>query len=290
MYFLFYLIFRLFEFFIPVFSRGFIRKLLGIQSLIFFYLMPFRKKVALCNLKLAFPEKSEEEILKIIKECYYNVLIVISEFFTLRRYKKSDFEKIICLTNPELIREKLSYGRGLILLSAHYGNWELTAYGVSLLCETPFNVVVKKQTNHRIDREINLIRSSGGNKMIEMTEVRHMLKCLTQGEILAMLGDQSSPEGNVKVKFFGYDVPFYEGPARLAMKNKTPILFGLSEPCDDLTYKVTLKEINLFTEGSTEENIRHIIQQYAEMLEFHIRKNPPQWLWFHRRFKSLIQY
>lgn len=285
-----YLAFRLFDKIVPFFNRRFLLKILKIKSYFFFYLLPIRKKISKANLKLVFPEKSENEISKIIRESYFNILTVIGEFFYLKKFREHDFENIIRLTNPELISKKVAYKKGLILLSAHYGNWELTAYAVSLLCGYPFNIVIKRQSNLKLDKQINYIRSYGGNKMIEMREVKEMLKCLSRGEILAMLGDQSSPEHNVRVRFFGYDVPFFEGVAALALRSGAPILFGVSRRRKDYIYEVELEEIKTLSGVSIEENVRHIIQQYASRLEFYIRENPSLWLWFHRRFKTLISY
>ncbi|MCI0448519.1 MAG: lysophospholipid acyltransferase family protein [Chlorobi bacterium] len=254
-------------------------------------MVPIRKKTAFYNLKLAFPDKTKREISKIIKGCYVNVLTVIAEFFYMKKFSRDDLFRIIKMTNIELIHEKLKLGKGIILISAHYGNWELTAYGVSQMFNKPFNVIVKEQANKKIDERINMIRSGKGNSMIDMKDARAVLSLLKENKIAAMLGDQSAPVENVKVNFFVKDVPTFEGAARFAIKTGAAVLFGVSQRNKDNTYSLTLHDIDTTKyKGSTEENIKALTQEHVELLIEYIKQRPDHWLWFHRRFKHLKQF
>jgi len=283
-----YILFLILRTFIPVFPLRFIQKAADLKGKMFYYLLPVRKKTAVENLKLAFPGISESEINKIVKGCYINVMTVIAEFFYLNKLSNKKLSDFLKMENQELITEKLKQGRGLILISGHYGNWELTACGASRLAGVPFNVIVKEQTNKRVNDAINRIRSSAGNRMIDMkNSLRDILSVLKSNGIVAMLGDQAAPKENVKIDFFVKDVPTFEGTARIAIKTGAAVLFGVSTRNSDGTYNVKLHEIetSVYTEAN-EENVRELTQKHADLLIEYIKERPDHWLWFHRRFKN----
>ena len=291
--FLLYVLFLFLEIIVPLFPLRFIQRVARLKGLFFYYFIPIRRKIACRNLKLAFPEKSESEINSIIKEAYVNVMTVIFEFFCLPRLQG---KKLLRLLNPDdlkLLTEKLNKGNGLIIVSAHFGNWELTAYGCAQLMGEPFNVIVKEQSNKLMNRRINRIRELGGNKMIEMNHAaREVLSLLRQNKIIAMLGDQSAPkESSVKVKFFTDDVPTFEGAAKFALKTGAPVVFGISVRREDGTYEIILKDIDVAKyEAYNEENIKELTQEHIYVLVELIKQHPGHWLWFHKKFKNILEY
>ena len=288
--FLLYVLFVLLGALIPLFPLKFIQFAARTKGKLFYYLLPIRKKTAVSNLKLAFPERSEEEIKNIVKGCYVNVLTVIGEFFYMRKLSVEKLHKLLKVKNIELMREKLKHGKGLIMISGHFGNWELTAYGVSKMLNIPFNVIVKEQTNKRVNEGINNIRTSGGNRMIDMrNSLREILTVLKSNGIVAMLGDQSAPKENVKVKFFVEGVPAYEGTARIAIKTGAEVMFGVSTRNPDGTYSLELQEIDTSKyKESNEENVKALTQAHVDLLAEYIKLRPDHWLWFHRRFKNVV--
>ena len=291
--FLLYVLFLILEKIVPLFPLRFIQRIARFKGLFFYYFIPIRKKAAYKNLKLAFPEKSESEISSIIRGTYINIMTVIFEFFFLPRLYG---EKLLRLLNPDdlaLINEKLKEGKGLIIVSAHFGNWELTAYGCAQLAGEPFNVIVKEQSNKQIDKRINRIRELRGNKMIQMSSAaREVLSLLRRNKIIAMLGDQSAPkENSVKINFFTEDVPTFEGAARFAIKTGAPVIFGISVRNEDGSYKIILKDIDVSKYSEyTEDNIVKLTQAHADVLAELIKKYPDHWLWFHKKFKHVLEY
>lgn len=288
-----YILFRLLEIIVPVFPLGWWYFWASVYSVIFAYVIPVRKKTAIANLKLAFPEKDRSEINSIVRCCYRNVLIVIFEFFYMRKMKIEKLRRMVKIKNPESIDNALGSHKGVVMLSGHFGNWELMVYACSRLTGHTFNIIVKEQTNTKLNERLNMIRESCGNKMIEMqTALRPTLKVLSENGIIAMLGDQSAPkEGSAQVDFFAKNVPTFEGAARFSIKTGAPLIFGYIVREKDYTYTLTLKEIDMsrYKEYS-EENIHALTQEHAKMLEIVIREHPDHWLWFHKRFKSNISY
>jgi KDO2-lipid IV(A) lauroyltransferase len=279
-----YFLFSALEKTVRLLSPGSARKLGRVFGFFFYYLFPVRKRAAIANLRLAFPHKGKDELRRILKGSYVNVWIVIMEFFCFQKLSADDFRKMINFSNPEIIEEKLEAGKGLILLSAHFGNWELMAYGASQIAGKPFNVVVKEQSNKKVDRLINRIRELHGNRMVEMKAApREVMRQLGENEIVAMLSDQFAPgENAVKVNFFVKGVPAYGGAAAIALRKGAAVLFGVGVRKKDFSYDLVLHEIE--TEG---KNVESVMQEYYDLLMDYIRRFPEQYLWFHRRFKHL---
>ena len=288
-----YLIFIYLRLISYIFPLRFSQLIAKFYAIVFYYFIPARKKVARQNIKLCFPELSGKDVNAIIKDTYVNVLTVITEFIYFPRLDNDKIKKLINITNPELILNKLKLGKGLILVGGHFGNWELMAFGVSRIVNEPFHVIVKEQSNKKIDKAINKIREMHGNKMIEMKQsLREVMKLLKENKIVAMIGDQSAPlESAAKVNFFVPDVPMFEGAARFALKTGAPIAFGVPFRNDDGTYTITLQEIN--PGGITEyndDNVVKLTQAHASLLEDAIKAKPGHWLWFHRKFKNILNY
>lgn len=289
MHFAVYILYLILKAAVPLFPLQLVRFSAKATGAFFFYLIPVRKSTALSNLKLAFPEKNNKELSRIIKGCYRNVFTVIGEFLFMQRFSDERMKKVMRITNPELIEEKLKAGKGLILISAHFGNWELTAYGCARTLGKKFNVVVKEQSNKRLDKAINRKRSSAGNEMIEMHgSLRKILRALNSGEIVAMLGDQAAPKENTKIHFFIDEVPAFEGTAKIAIKTGAAVLFGISIRNEEGNYDVTMQEIDTSKYGDTSEaNVKALTQTHIDLLVEEIKKHPDHWLWFHRRFKNV---
>ncbi len=284
-----FVLFWLLEKTIPLFPLKFIQAIARVKGKLFYYILPIRKSIARANLKLAFPDKSEDEINRIVKGCYVNVLTVIAEFFYMRSMSKQQMQKLLQFSNEELYRQKIKEGRGVIVISGHFGNWELTAFGSNRLTGVKINVVVKEQTNKRVNDGIERIRTAAGNRMIDMrNSLRQILAALKAGEVVAMLGDQSAPKENVKVDFFIKDVPTFEGTARIALKTRANVLFVVSVRDSDGTYQLKFHEIDVFKyKEPSEENVKALTQEHVNLLVGYIKSYPDHWLWFHKRFKHI---
>lgn len=258
-------------------------KLFGIFMFIF---IPYRKKVALENLKKSFPEKSDEEIRRILKLAYVNLGITFFEFMGFANLKISDFDGFVKLENFDVVVEALKKGKGLILMSGHFGNWELGAIATGIKIGKPLNVIVKKQRNKFVDREINKWRCWFGNKVIPMEKAfRESLRILSEGGIVALLADQSAPKEGLYVNFLGRPASTFTGPAIMSIRTGAPIVMGFAIREGNYGYRIVFEKIDFTPSESEDENIIKLTQLHISMLEKYIRLYPDHWLWFHRRWK-----
>jgi KDO2-lipid IV(A) lauroyltransferase len=200
---------------------------------------------------------------------------------------RDELEKAVVCPNINLIAEKHSEGKGLILLSAHFGNWEYVALSVSAQIKKTFNVVVKSQRNPYVNQWMNNVRTKWENKIIPLgPSIRNVYKEIKEQNIVAMVADQRGPANGIRVNFFGRKISVYPGPALLALKTGAPIIYGITVRQKDYSYIADLKEIS--TEnlvGNENEMVIELCQRQASHLESMIREHPEQWLWMHKLWK-----
>jgi KDO2-lipid IV(A) lauroyltransferase len=282
-----YIIFVLFSYSFRILGLGLSRKLASVLAFTFFYLIPIRKKVVLENLKIAFPNHDEVNNKELAFKIYSSFAVTLVEIMCLPFLNKSDLVNAVECSNPELIVEKFNEGKGVILLSSHFGNWEFIAISVAIQIQLPFSVVVKPLRNTLVYEWMNKGRTKFGNEVVPLgISIRKTYQTLKEKKIVAMVADQRGPKEGVKVDFFGKKVAVYTGPAALALKTGAPIICGIPIRENNFNYKVKLVEIPTNDlPDSEEEKILEISQRYTSYLEEVIREHPEQWLWMHKRWK-----
>jgi KDO2-lipid IV(A) lauroyltransferase len=282
-----YILFVLFSWCFRLLGLNLSRKFATILAFLFFYLIPIRKKVVFNNLKIAFPENDYRNNKKLAFKIYLSFTITLVEILSLPYMKRDKLFNAVECRNPELIVEKFKEGKGVILLSSHFGNWEFTAISVAIQIQLPFSVIVKPLRNPFVYEWMNKARTKFGNEVVPLgISIRKTYQTLKEKKIVAMVADQRGPAEGVKVDFFGKKVSVYTGPAALALKTGAPLICGIAIRQKNYKYKMVLVEISQqnLPEGE-EEKILEISQRYTSYLEKVIRENPEQWLWMHNRWK-----
>ena len=282
-----YILFVSFSYFIRLLGLRLSRKFSWICAFIFFYFIPIRKEVTLSNLKKAFPDYSQDKIRKIAFGSYRSFLIALIEILHLPAMRREDMKKAIICPNLSLIKEKYSENKGVILLSAHFGNWEYVAASAALQVDMPFHVVVKPQRNPYVTNWLNKMRTKWNNKVISLgISIREIYKNIKEKNLVAMVADQRGPYEGIRVDFFGIKTAVYSGTAALALKTSAPIIYGITVRQPDYSYKVILDEISMENlPEDEEEKIIEVSQRHTSYLEKFIRQYPEQWLWMHKRWK-----
>ncbi len=253
----------------------------------------FRKSITLDNLRRAFPEKPPVEIEAIAQEAYRNYGIALMQMLWSWGATSEDLVSKAVLVDNGAIQRALALRRGLILLSGHFGAWELFATSFRLLVGEPFVLVVQTQRNRRIDEMLSQLRSRFGNSVVTMgIGTRALLRAVAEKRIIGMLGDQSSSkEGGVFVKFFGRPAATHRGAAALALKHRVPVIMAVLVRQPDDTYRILCEELEYSDiAGNSEDAIRELTSRHVAVLERYIRQYPGQWLWMHKRWKHAEYY
>ncbi len=247
------------------------------------------RAIALKNLNMALGGEMDLDRLKLIaRRSLENLGRSAGEFISIRRYTKENIREFITTEGLENFESAHKEGRGVILLTGHFGNWELLGIAISLL-GYPFHVVVRPLDNRLLDKKVNELRSIGGNKVIyKKNALSESLRLLRKRELVGFLIDQNtSREEGVFVDFFGKRAATNRGLALIALKSGIPVIpvFIIRE--GPVYHRVIFeKGVEVTRSGDISEDITNNTQRFTKIVESYIIKHPDQWLWVHDRWKT----
>ena len=257
---------------------------------LFYHLVPRQRLIAAHNLRRAFPEKSDGEILRIVQGVYRNIGIVAAEFFDIPRLTKENIAAQVEAEGVENCEKALAKGQGLLLFSAHFGNWELSAAAASLLIK-PAVVIYRTLDSPLLDRLVLRVRSATGNiPLAKDHAMRPMLRALKQNGILGILIDQNVAwyEG-VFVDYFGRPACTTDGLALLAMHTEAPVLPAYMVRLPNGRYRMVFgQEVEVIRTGDRDADVLANTQRFTKVIEEIVRRYPDQWLWLHQRWKTQL--
>lgn len=246
-----------------------------------------RYNIAFNNLKMAFPDFSDDKINNIAVKSFRNFGTTFVELFCMGRWSEQFIKSRVKFHNQEEVIAEHKKGKGIIFLSGHFGNWELLAYSAYLYLGFNFDIIVKALKNRFVDRMTNKIRTSRNNTVTDMNyAARKMVKTLKSGGVISLLVDQSAQEGkDVFVDFFGIPSLTYKAPAELSLKFGIPIFMGFCMKDDDGICNVYLQKVPFDDLTYCREDVITLTQRHTKILENAIRQKPELWSWMHRRWK-----
>ena len=250
-----------------------------------------RKAVTLDNLRRAFPEKADGEIRLIAHGAFQNYGSAILEMLWYSGASDSDLRRVIRFKSLELPNSVRARGKGIILLSAHFGSWELIIPGINVGMGWPMLTIVQRQRNKKIDAIIDRQRQMHGTTTVPMNlAIKEVLKTLRAGNVMMLLGDQSGSRESLYIPFFGRPAATHRGTASFALKTGTPVVMMLLCRGADGLVDVDFEEVKTADlVGASEENIVELTRRHVAMLERKIRERPDHWLWMHKRWKHTTE-
>jgi Kdo2-lipid IVA lauroyltransferase/acyltransferase len=252
-------------------------------------LLPKLRKTAEVNLKLAFPEWSEQQRHAVMKRMARNLGWMAAEFARMPRYTKKNIERVVVLDGHENFLEGQSRGKGVLYLTGHIGAWELSSYAHALY-GFPLHYMARPLDNKPLDALVNQYRGLSGNKSIYKNEAaRMMLRVLKGAGTVGILADQNTmPDEGVFVDFFGIPACTTTGIARVALHTDAAVVPGYAFWDEDLRkYRLRFEPpVELSRTGNTENDILENTARFTKVIEGIIRKYPEQWVWIHARWKN----
>jgi KDO2-lipid IV(A) lauroyltransferase len=246
-------------------------------------LLPKLRKVAARNLSAAFPELSLAEREGITDGVFRTVgrmLVALARFPLINQANVADWITYQGLEHYEAAKKQ---GRGVLIATAHLGNWELSAFAHALMTE-PMNVMVRPLDNPLVDQIVETRRTLSGNRLIfKKDAARSVLKALKNNEPVGVLIDQNTAlaEG-VFIKFFGTLACAGVGFVKLAHRAQAPVIPGFAL-WDEETQRYVL---HFLPEVAMTGDPAEDTQRVHSILEEVIRHHPDQWMWIHRRWKT----
>jgi Kdo2-lipid IVA lauroyltransferase/acyltransferase len=284
-----YVLFQILTFIVQLLPLSMVRKTGFALARLAYPLLKSRRNVALQNLRYAFPELEEPVRQKIALKSFQSVGVSFLELLWHPNFTKDLIRQVVQIENIDLLKQLQEKKRGIVFLTAHYGSWELASQAITVYSETPVCTIAKPQSNLLVDRKITRWRELFGLKIVAMgISVREILRTLQDGGIVALAADQSAPKESVMVKFFGRNVPTFQGPAIFSLKTGAPIILGCAVRQENGNYimrfiHVQGDDLN----GASDENVLELTRRQVEMTEALIRQKPEQWMWMHKRWKHV---
>ncbi len=246
------------------------------------------RRVGLFNLRLAFPEWDERKRRKVLMGEFRNLGRMLADFAYFPRLSRENIERLIIYDGFENYDEARKQGKGVLYLTAHFGNWELGSFAHGIY-GYPCNFVVREMDNPLIDELINGYRRASGGQAIKKGEfARQVLAAFGRGEAVGVLIDQNMLAGEgIFVDFFGCPASTTTGPARVARKTGVPIILGLVIWDSKLKkYRLRFDRVEWIKRADPEEEIAVNTANFTRRIEQYVRRYPEQWLWVHRRWKT----
>ena len=252
-----------------------------------YMLLPSRRRIAYENLKKAMGDTlTEQEIQAIIKRVFKNIGRTLVEFARFGKIKLEGTRKITFLDGSEYLRKVHDEGKGGIIVTAHFGNWELLGSWIAA-SGYPMDFLVGSQHNQKVDNLLNDFRREMGVGIIPLkTSIRGVFKCLRANHFTGLVSDQHAHFGGVTVDFFGRKAATPKGPAAFAIKAKCPLIPLLIRR-ERYDRHVVMAGTPIYPphSGDDEKDIETMTMAYTKFFEDGIRKYPDQWMWTHRRWK-----
>jgi KDO2-lipid IV(A) lauroyltransferase len=254
------------------------------------YLVDTRhRRITIANLNLALgEERSPVELRKIARTCYANLGRSVAEFCHLPSINEKTLSRWASYEGLENLSSAYKRGKGIIFITAHFGNWELLAYAQGIIGH-PSNVIIRPLDNKYLNKLVNRYRSISGNRLIPKKEAaKDILRALHKGEGVGILIDQNVSVGErVFVDFFGQPASTITAPAILAQRTGAAVIPGFIVRQPKGKHKIIFEpEIPLQKSGDRQQDIQYNMQQFTNSVEKYVRKYPEQWFWMHRRWKT----
>lgn len=251
-------------------------------------LWPRLRAVGLFNLQLVFPDWSPRDRRRVLFRVFLGLGRMLADFAHFPRWNRERIERLIVYDGFENYAEARRLGKGVLFLTAHFGNWELSSFAHGLY-GYPLRFVVRELDNPLMDDLINRYRSRSGGAPIEKRDFAFQaLRTLKEGRDVGVLMDQNMlPAEGVFVDFLGRSACTTTGPARLAQKTGAPVVLGLVIwDARAKKYRLRFERLQWIERENPEEEILANTAHFTERIGEYVRRYPDHWLWVHRRWKT----
>jgi KDO2-lipid IV(A) lauroyltransferase len=257
-----------------------------ILYLLIYYVVGYRKKVVLQNLRNSFPEKSEKEIQVIAKKFFRYFSDILVETVKLITISKKELTGRIKYSNPEVLYDLYDKKKQVIVVLGHYGNWE---WLLGVTTATPYHSmsVYKPLTNKFLEDKITKIRSRYGSDLVPMRNtIRVMLQYVRDNKltISAFIADQRPFHTDIHywIKFLNQETPVLLGAEKIARQINAAVVFMSINRFKRGYYNINIEKL---TENAAETPLYEITDGFMRELEKNIIEKPQYWLWTHKRWK-----
>lgn len=248
-----------------------------------------RRAVADANLALAFPDRDRAWRDRVARASYRNLgREAVATFLFAGEPAAKVIERTPDPRGGEAVLEVVRSGRGAVLLTGHFGNWEM-AGAATAARGVPLDAVAVRQANRLFDEALVLNRARLGIAIIRRGDApRDVMRTLRAGRVAGLVADQDAGRSGLFVDFLGAPASTAKGPALFALRARVPLFLGtcVSIPGQPGRYRVEVEEVRAERTGDLREDVRRLTAAHAAALAERVRRAPEQYFWVHKRWRT----
>ncbi len=248
----------------------------------------FHRRIALENLRHAFPVRSERERQAIARDMFAHFGRLLLELMKFERLAAEEILRLVDTEGGERVAQAYQQGRGVLFFTGHFGYWEMQAITQPLYVR-PVSVLARPLDNPLLHDLLQRIRTRSGNTVIyRQGAIRKVLRELAANRGVALLIDQHlhTPDA-VYVDFFGRPAATTSALAALALRTGAPVIPVFALPLPGGRYRFVYEHAVEPPRSDAPDAIREFTQRCTDVLEMYVRRHPELWLWMHRRWREV---
>jgi Kdo2-lipid IVA lauroyltransferase/acyltransferase len=290
---LFYLLFRFAGCCLSMMPLEWSIGLMRLLSEIGYHVDPRHRRIALDNIRQAFPgQYTEPQLAEIVRGVFAHFGMFLLEMLVIpRKLHRRSWQRLIPTEDPELSQRVFSSGRPIVIVTAHFGNWELGSYWPGFL-GVKTHVVARPIDNPYVEAVIRRFREGSGAVMLSKNgDAGEMLSVLRRGGVVCTVGDQDAGPRGLFVDFFGRPASTHKAIALLSLRtNALMYVIGMRNTGDFLHYELCCTDLIAPEDfAGRPDAVAALTQRMTTALEKLVRLDPRQYFWFHRRWKNQPQ-
>jgi len=246
-----------------------------------------RDKLAMRNLRDAFPDMPESERRRVIDECWRHFGREMMEFVRIQSLSLEEIAERCPFVNAEILDQARANGKGVLLLSGHWGGWEVAGLAIMSRVEQVLTVA-RPLDNELLERDLARLRERTGAQVVDRRNAaRALMKGLADNKVVVMLPDQAvQPREGILVPFIKRKAWTTDAPAKMALKRGSTIVFAFCIP-DGLRHRLEFEEpIHIDGLSEAERDPVALTARINDIIARRIAARPELWLWMHDRWKG----
>ncbi|MBF0406561.1 MAG: lysophospholipid acyltransferase family protein [Candidatus Riflebacteria bacterium] len=250
------------------------------QAALLMKIMPFIYHREIIRGRELLPDLFSDRADQIVSGMIKNQVLNLLECIHYERLVEKDRD-FVTITGTQFIEDALRNGTGGMILSAHFGNWELIAYKLAEL-GYDMNAIARPQAIDQMTSLMNEFREKRGVKVLMQDNLAGSLKLLKQNKLIGIVADLNARERGFQVDFFGKKASFYISPVLLGIRSKAPLFPTFIQRMPDGKHVIEVQKPIFFFQN---ENRRDQVQTYVDRYVDIFKKRPDHWVWFHERYQ-----
>jgi tetraacyldisaccharide 4'-kinase len=246
-----------------------------------------RDRLAMRNLRATFPERDTASLRRTLDECWRHFGREMLLYLHLQDRSLAELAERCPFVNIHLLEDAVARGKGTILISAHWGGWEIGGLAMMSIVKN-VRTVTRPLDNELLERDLQKLRARTGAEVVDRRRAaRALMRGLSENAVLLLLGDQAViPSEGILVPFLGRPAWTTPAPAKMAIRADSTIVFGFCIP-DGLRHRVEFVESIRAGQFAENENGAEMLTRHMnDVISRRIADRPELWLWMHDRWKG----